>query len=237
MNTRTWTAERGVALIAATMAAALLLAVGASLILITSAETSIAGNARLSSESLYGAYAVVERTVAEIRDIVDWTTVLNGTATSPFTDGAPGPRALTGGTALDLREVLGLANCSRRTGCSAAQMDAVTARRPWGANNPRWRVFAHGPLDGLAGGLAQGSRVYVVSLVGDDGSENDGDPLVDGAAGPLPNPGRRVLLIRGEAFGPRGAHRAVEAVVAAYRMDELDPASPQRVHVRSWAVF
>jgi hypothetical protein len=238
VTARAFRAEQGVALIMAAMATTLLLAVGASLILITSAETSIAGNARLSTESLYGAYAVVERTVAELTGIGDWTAVLNGAITSPFVDAAPGPRALGDGTTFDLREVLGLANCARRAGCSSTQMDAVTARRPWGANNPRWRLFAHGGLDDLAGGVVQGSPLYVVAMVGDDGGENDGDPLVDGGgAGPLPNPGRRVLLIRGEAFGPRGAHRVVEAVVAAYRMDELDPASPQRVHVRSWAVY
>jgi hypothetical protein len=236
MTTRGSQAEQGVALVAAAMATTLLLAVGASLILVTSAETSIAGNMGLSHESLYGAYAVVERTVAELRDVDDWTAVLDGRITSPFTDGPPGPRTVSGGTAFDLRAVLGLANCARRTGCSGTQMDAVTAKRPWGVNNPRWRLFAHGPADDMAGGPAQGSRVYVLSMVGDDGGENDGDPLMDGG-GSLPNPGRRVILIRGEAFGPRGAHRAVEAVVEAYRMDELAPASPQRVHVRSWAVF
>jgi hypothetical protein len=230
--------ERGVALIMAAMATTLLLAVGATLILITSAETAIAGNVRVTHEALYGAHAAVERTVAELRDIADWTSVLNGTIASSFTDGAPGVRALAGGSSIDLRESLGLANCSRRAGCTAAQMDAVTALRPWGTNNARWRVFVSGWLDDMVGGGPQGSPLYVVSMVADDGAENDADPEVDGGIfGAVPNPGRRVIRIRGEAFGPRGAHRVVEVVAAAYRMDELDPASPQRVHLRSWVIF
>jgi hypothetical protein len=238
MTVRTRASERGIALIAAAMATTLLLAVGATLILVSTAETSIAGNTRVTSEVLYGATAVVERTIAELRDIGDWTAVLNGTVASPFVDGPPGPRSLVDGTTFDLQEALGLANCSRRAGCTGSQMDAVTERRPWGVNNPRWRLYAHGRLDGMVGGTAQGSAIYVLSMVGDDGGENDGDPFTDGGGAPSwPNPGRRVLMIRGEAFGPRDAHRAVQATVAAYRMDELDPASPQRIHVRSWAIF
>ena len=53
-------------------------------------------------------------------------------------------------------------------------------------------------------------------MVGDDPSENDGDPLQDGSD--EDNPGAGVLALRAEAFGPGGAHRVIEATVA--RPDE-----------------
>lgn len=231
--------DAGVAMIATAMALALLLALGASLILITSSESAIAGSFRDGGEALYAAHAIVERAIAELRDIGDWSLVLNGTITSALADGAPsGTRPLADGSVLDLSRTLNLANCNRRSTCSDALMNAVTESRPWGVNNPRWRFFAHGRLDTAAGGTAQGAPYYVVALVGDDGAENDGDPWTDGGgSGAIPNPGRRVLLVRGEAFGPRGAHRAVQAVIRAYRMDESDPASPQRVHIRQLTEF
>lgn len=234
-----WRQERGMALVVAAMAMMLLLAIGATLIIVTSAETAIAGNFRTGGEASHAATAVVERTIAELRDVTDWTLPLSGAMTGAATDGPiSAARHLSDGTVLDLSVLLNLANCGRRTPCTSTAMNLTTIARPWGVNNPRWRLFTYGWLDDLAGPPAQGSPFYVVAMVGDDGAENDGEPEVDGGThGAVPNPGARVLLVRGEAFGPRGAHRGVEAVIAAYRMDELDPASPQRLHVRAWQEF
>lgn len=227
--------EQGVALLAATLAIALLLGLGAGLIVVTSAETAIGGNYRTSSEALYAASAVVEQTIGELRDVADWDQVLAGATRSAFVDGAPGgSRTLPDGSPLAFAEVLSLANCFRRAPCTETQMNATTERRPWGVNNPRWTLYAHGTLDDLVGAPTQGSAFYVVAMVADDGGENDGDPLRDGSSVGPPNPGRHVIALRGEAFGPRGAHRAIEVVISRYRTDESDPASAIRVRVHTW---
>jgi hypothetical protein len=56
------------------------------------------------------------------------------------------------------------------------------------------------------------SPIYVAVMVGDDPSETDGNPLMDGNDGA--NPGSGVLSLRAEAFGPHGTHRVIEATVA-----------------------
>jgi hypothetical protein len=56
------------------------------------------------------------------------------------------------------------------------------------------------------------SPIYVAVMVGDDPSETDGNPLVDG--NDAANPGSGVLSLRAEAFGPHGTHRVIEATMA-----------------------
>jgi hypothetical protein len=99
-------------------------------------------------------------------------------------------------------------------------MSAVTADRPWGANNPRWALFSYGPLSAMSSESgALPSPDYVVVLVADDPAESDGDPSRDGEPGS--GPGAGVILVRAEAFGPLEAHRVVQAAVARGR-----PAGP-----------
>ena len=107
--------------------------------------------------------------------------------------------------------MVNLANCNKTTSCTAANMNAVTAARPWGANNPRWQLYAYGQLDHLLPSAAGASDVYAIAMVGDDPSEADGDPLRDTADGTQSGAG--VLAVRVEAFGPRSAHRVVELTV------------------------
>jgi hypothetical protein len=64
------------------------------------------------------------------------------------------------------------------------------------------------------------SPFYVVVMVADDPSENDGNPLQDGVADT--NPGRGVIGMRAEAFGPFGAHKAVELTIARTDTTELE---------------
>ena len=111
---------------------------------------------------------------------------------------------------VDLSTLVSLARCHKTTMCSEAEMDAVTSERPWGANNPRWQLYAYGELK-KAVTVAE-SPHYVVVLVGDDPSETDNDPLDDGG-GP-DNPGAGVLLMRAQAFGPRHAHKTIEIAMA-----------------------
>lgn len=66
------------------------------------------------------------------------------------------------------------------------------------AGPPRWRLFAHGPLRDFLPEAAD-SSFYVVALVASAMSGPEG-------------PG---LTVRGEAYGPRGVHRALELTVTA----------------------
>jgi hypothetical protein len=80
---------------------------------------------------------------------------------------------LPDGTQLDLNQATDLVNCGHPS-CSSAEMSVRTADRPWGPNNPIWRLYAHGPLATFGSHGAIDSRVYVVVWVSDDPLENDG---------------------------------------------------------------
>jgi hypothetical protein len=228
--------ERGFALIVATMATLLMMALGTALILMTTTEAKIARNYGNSLESLYAADAAAERAVDDLASIPDWNSLLAGISTSAFVDGPPsGIRTLADGTMLDLGEALNMANCSKATACSAADLDAVTAERPWGPNNPRWQLFAYNKLSDMTPTGTINSPFYITVMVGDDPSENDNDPLHDGVAA---NPGTGVLAIRAEAWGPHGSHKAIELTVARAGTSQPDGGGPpvpgQGLRVLSW---
>jgi hypothetical protein len=234
-NTAPWGlgGQSGAALIVAMMCTLLLMALGAALILTTAAETTIAGNYRDSDESFYAADAALERAMGDLASVSDWNLLLGGVVRSAFIDGEPsGPRTLAGGSTLDLTQVTNNLNCQKATACSAADMDAVTADRPWGSNNPRWQLFAYGPLADMLPGGTINSPYYVVAFVADDSSETDGDPSRDGVD-PVTNPGSGVIALRAEAFGPRASHRVIEATVARAGTAGLDRGSTG-ARVLSW---
>lgn len=224
--------ENGTALLVALMAMLLMTALGIALVLTTSSETMIASHFRNSGEGLYAADAVLERSLDDLLTVADWNQLLNGTVQSSFVDGPPsGARALADGSSIDLLEVLALATCENTAPCSSGDMDAVTTGRPWGANNPRWQLYAYGALRDMMPSGAVNSPYYVVAMVGDDASENDSNPLEDGSG--EDNPGAGVLAMRAEAFGPSGAHKVIEATVA--RPDESGGGVvPAGVRMLSW---
>jgi hypothetical protein len=204
-------AADGFVLIVVLLAIMLLSALGSALVLTTSTESRIAANFGGSAEGLDAAEAIVELSLAEIVAVPDWNQLLNGSARSSFVDGGPtGSRQLADGSVIDLSQVVDMANCEVPTPCAGADMDVTTADRPWGLNNPRWTLFAYGRLSDVLPGRID-SPYYVILLVGDDPAENDNDPATDGTGGM--NPGSGVIALRAEAFGVRGAHKAVELTV------------------------
>jgi hypothetical protein len=216
--------EQGIALIVALMAMLLMTALGSALILTTSTETKISNNFRFTSEAVYAADAGLERSLDDLLTIPDWNTLLTGVSTSAFIDGAPGTRELPDGTSFNVTEVVNFANCSKVT-CSSQDYTAVTRERPWGPNNPRWQLFAYGPLGDMVPTGTINSPFYVVVMVGDDPSDNDGNPLTDGGPpqGGFPtNPGTGVISLRAEAFGPRGVHKVLEMTLARTDTTELE---------------
>ena len=205
--------EDGVALMIAMMAMLLMTALGVALILTTSSETIIAGNYRNSGEAMYAADAVLERAIDDLLTVSDWNSLLGGSVQSAFVDGAPGgTRTLPDGSTIDLTQALNMANCEKVTTCSTTEMDAITTERPWGADNPRWQLYAYGRIRDLTPTDSIDSSYYGIVMVGDDPSENDNNPLLDGIS--RANPGTGVMAMRAEAFGPRGAHKVVEMTVA-----------------------
>src|SRR5689334_13966334 len=229
--------EDGIAMVIAMMAMLLMTALGVALILTTLSETMIAGNFRNSQEGLYAADAAIERAMDDILTVPDWNKLLDGSTQSAFVDGAPsGQRTLLDGSTIDLAQALNMANCQKVATCSASDLTAITSERPWGVNNPVWRLYGYGNLrDMLPATDTINSPYYVIVMVGDDPSDNDGNPLLDGgglgacppgqvsALNPTPcNPGYGVLALRAEAFGPRGAHKIIEITVARTDTTELE---------------
>jgi hypothetical protein len=219
------------ALIVVLLSTSMILALGVSLVLTTMGEGSVAAHYRDGVEAAYAAGAAAELAVVQLRREEDWDGVLSGLVVSAFADGAPSGTRSFGGRVLDLSFETGLLRCGKAV-CTDAEMDAVSEERPWGTNNPRWQLYAYGPLRELAPGSID-SAMYVVVWVGDDGLERDGDPLRDGGS-PVEcddadlacadvdsvNLGSGVLEVRAWAFGPRGVQRGVE--VTLVRTDTTD---------------
>ena len=200
--------DRGIALILALLVTSFLSAVGLGLALVVFMDYLASGNRKGSLGLLYAADAVLELAARDVAR-ADWAEALSGAALGTFTDGEPfGIRAIPGGGALNLTAATNTLNCGEAAGCTAAQMDANSETRPWGANNPRWRLYAYGPLENLPQ-VARPGACYIAVWVADDGGEVDGNPLSDGAEA-----GRGILRVRSEAFGPMGSRRAIEAELA-----------------------
>ena len=163
----------------------------------TSVESGIARRYLASQKALYAADAVAERAMADLAGVADPNALLVGGTLSTFTDGpSSGTRTLVDGSTIDLAVVVDMANCGKPTACSDAEMNVVTAERPWGADNPRWQLFAFGPLKDVAPEADVRSTAYVVAMLA-------ADPFQEGA-----------VALRAEAFGALAVHRIVELGVS-----------------------
>jgi Tfp pilus assembly protein PilX len=213
--------ERGAALVVALMATMLLSALGLALILTTTTETKITGNYTHSQEAMYAADAAIERTVQDVLTVPDWNDMLSGAQRSSFVDGAAsGTRTLPNGAVIDLAEATNMINCAKLTTCSAADMNAITADRPWGARNPRYQLFAYGPSNRFIDTGTLNSPFYVIVWVADDPADSDDDPMLDG--NDSNNKGSGVLLLRAEAWGGRGAHKIIEVTLTRTDSTEIE---------------
>ena len=222
LETGGWNDHRGVAIVLVLLAMMLLSALGMALALTTSSERQVAATFGWSTEVFYGADAAFERAAQDLSQVPDWNLVMNG-GTSTFVDGAPGPRTLPDGSVLNLVQATDAVNCGRSP-CSLADLQATTARRPWGTNNPIWGLYAHGTLADLSPSGPIDSNVYVVVWVADDPLETDGLPLIDGDTTDGPNPGAGLLQVLVHAYGPSGTRRVIEATLGR----------TPRIRVLSW---
>ena len=174
-------------LVIALMSLVLLSAFSTSLLVVMSTDVRASANYAASREAMSAADGALQIATQELLVASDWSVLLSSGALSGFVDGPPaGTRQLGDGTSVDLNQATQAAN---------------NELRPWGANNPVWRLFAYGSL----------GSTYVIAWVADDAAENDGEPSVDG--GGAANPGAGILAVRAEAFGAGGAHKVLEATV------------------------
>lgn len=216
-------AERGIALVVVLVALVLVSVVALSLALTTATERLAGGNYAERVAALDAADAALELAVRELARIPNWTEVLTGALGSSFVDGVPGGPRWAGGTPIDLTMLTNQITCGRVGDCSDARVRAITADRPWGTNNPRWRLFLYGPLGSFVTEPDAFPDIYVVAWAGDDARELDGDPLVDGGAAA----GRDALRVFALAFAPGGTRQAVEADIVR---------SGAGIRVQSWRV-
>jgi hypothetical protein len=213
-------AERGAALLLALLSLSLLSALAAMLLLSASSEVLIAGAFRDQRAGVYAADAILARTLDEVASMADWTPLVAGAQSATLVDGPPaGTRTLADGSTIDLRQVVNMAGCQKAAACTVSELDTVSSRRPWGATNPRWQLYAYGPLASL---LPGGDNVpwYVVLMVADDPVRSD-----------------NTVVLRAEAFGPRNAHSVVEARTArptAGGTDYNGGESAIPVHILAW---
>lgn len=183
--------DDGVALLMALIATSLILALGLGLVTIASLDTAMAGASRADALSLESADSAVERALQDLGRVADWSLVLNGTVQSTF---ASGPTVLS----VSSRGVVDL------PAVTASLQAASDAFARLGTNNPVWRLFAWGWLGELSGDSDVGLPFAAV-WVFDDPGDADNDPEAD-------SNGR--IGLRAVAFGPSGAERVVDVVVA-----------------------
>jgi hypothetical protein len=204
--------EDGVALIIALMSMMLLTALGAAVIMVSNTETLIADNYRNSQEALYAADAAAERVVQDLLMIPRWDDILSGAARSAFVDGGmTDQKTLPSGGRVTLC-------CGTNTATGQLQAETDVANL-WGANNPRWQLFAWGPLSDVLPGTIR-SPMYVAVWIADDPADADSQThLIDG------NPLRDLngtLTVHAEAYGPAGTRKVVEITIARTDSTEIE---------------
>jgi PilX N-terminal len=219
--------ERGLALVISLMVMLLLTALGLALTMTTITETKITGNYAKGTEALYAADAAVERVMQDLLTVPDWDKVLDGTTTSAFIDGLPsGERDMPDGSRINLTEATNMLRCGKVTTCADADLIALTDQRPWGSNNPRWQLYAYGPLEQMIPTETINSALYVIVWAADDPAENDNNPLKDGGtpanSDPDGNMGKGVMSLLAHAYGPGGVRRVIEVTVGRTDTTEME---------------
>ena len=224
--------QRGVALILVLLATSFLSAIGLGLALIVITDRLATGNLRGSVAMLYAADAAIELAARDLARVEDWNLALTGALRSSLVDGpAGGLRLIPGGGVVDLTAATNFLNCRKASPCTAAQMDANSKERPWGANNARWQLYAYGPFSRIVQ-LARPAPCYLAVWVADDTREEDADPQSDAQS--LGAPGHGVVRLRAEVYGPRGARRAIEAELVRHCLPDGSEACKLRNRVQSW---
>jgi len=209
--------ERGAALLIVITLVLMLGAISAAVAIASRTETLLAAGFRQGRETAYAAEGAVALAVRELASISEWNAVLTGAVTASFTDGAAiGTKTLFGGEPVTLC-------CGRPSATDDVQQRAFGGR-DWGDDTPQWQIFAWGPVARWLPAGRIDSALYVTVWVADDGEDGDRNPFADSNG---------ILLVHGQARGPAGSRRILEAAIRRQTIGE--PAAPgPGVHVLTW---
>ncbi|MEZ5320073.1 MAG: hypothetical protein R2752_21915 [Vicinamibacterales bacterium] len=200
--------DRGVTLVVVLLVVIALHAAGLGLAMVAATDQMVSRSRRAAIEGRHASAAVLERVIDDLRLRSDWTAVLGGLDRSAFLDATRRP-VLASGRALDLDAI---------EAALQAESDRTFRRGP---DNPRWTLFASGPLVGLTGSPVAAGAPYLAAWVADDPSESDGLPSADA---------NQVISIRAMAFGPGPARSETAATLAVVD----DGSGGAAVRVLSW---
>ena len=192
--------DRGSALIIALFAAVVLSGLGIGLLMLTNTEGAIASNYRAGNQTLYAADAAVERVLSDILMTPNWNDILTGATKSGFIDDTLTP-AMPSNQLMDL------------TALTAEIQAASDATATFGANNPKWKLFAYGRLSEMAAANMINTDEYVVVWISDDPADGDGDAQADTNG---------VLTVLAQAIGQQGGSRTVEVTIAKTDSTEIE---------------
>jgi hypothetical protein len=150
------------ALLTALFATALLMALGLSVLLLGSAETTLAAHDRDARALGYASHAAAAVAAADLRALPSWADLATPGAV-PEVSATPGqfvdvtlvPAAPWGGPPIDLRAL-------------TVQLQRDSAAAPSGGPAPAWRLFEYGPLTRLIPEAASRNPYYLVVWVADD---------------------------------------------------------------------
>lgn len=207
-------ADRGAALLIAVMITSLLAALAASLVFVVVTESRVGRHHQSAASGGYAAAAGIERLIGDLRRLPTWQTVPSlSSASADFNDGRV-MATLADGSSLDLARL------------TRDRQTATDALYPAGPNRPVWSLYAHASMAHIISSTLGAPDAYVVAWVADDPDETDGDPSRDSNG---------VILVRAEAFGTRGAWRAIEATLSADVVsDDAGVPIMSRVAVVTW---
>ena len=207
--------ESGIALILAIALATILGVLGAAVALTAQMETLVAGRFEQGRELAYAADGALALALAELRS-TDWAPALGG-APSSFTDGDPA-------TVRRVEGIGAVALCCGGGSLTAAVQQAATGGRAWGANTPRWTLYAWGPVASWLPANAIRAPFYVAVWVADDPSDGDGDPAADT---------NQTIELYAVALGPGGGRRGTRAL-AVRPLDGAGNPLPRGIRLLSW---
>lgn len=170
------------ALVTALFATALLMGLGLSIVLLGSAETTLASRDRDGRALGYAARAGASIAAADLRALPSWVGVAAPGAVpevsatvGQLVDSTLTPAAPWGGPTLDLRALT-----------TRLQAESDAASPSGGA--PRWRLFSYGPMARLVPEAGSRNPYYLVVWVADEGGN-----LVARSAAYGPGDGRSII--------------------------------------------
>ena len=174
---------------------AILIACGYGLATLGTVEQRVAFNHYAGAATIAAADAAVERALADLLPLTDFTPVVSGSMVSSFRIGSASP-LLPDGTQGDLASM-------------TIEVQTITdADASWGGDTPRWQLFAFGPINQLAGSAGFLLPAYLVVWVADDRADGDGNPSADSNG---------AVLVLGRAYGGAGS-RTMEVLMTFQTM-------------------